>query len=239
MAAVDAARESGLPLSIRAGAHGVAGHAIVEGGIVVDLSEMRGIRIDPEGRRATAEAGVLWRELDREAQAFGLATPGGMISNTGIAGLTLGGGLGWLMGKFGLVVDNVLGFDVVTADGRFRRATPTSEPDLFWALRGGGGNFGIVTSFTFRTHDVADIYGGPVLYDLGDTGEVLRWYREILPTLPREVSGWFALLTVPPGPPFPEELWMRKVCGIVWSYTGDLSNPAETLYTLDYWLRLA
>ena len=198
MAAVDAAREGGLPLSIRGGAHGVAGHAVAEGGIVVDLSEMRGIRIDPEGRRVTAQTGVVWSELDREAQALGLATPGGMVSNTGIAGLTLGGGLGWLMGKFGLVVDNVLGFDVVTADGTFRHVNSESEPDLYWALRGGGGNFGVVTAIDYRLHPHGPtVVGGLVAHPIAAGAEVLRFYRDFCRTLPDEAELWAALLTLP------------------------------------------
>jgi hypothetical protein len=149
-----------------------------------------------------------------------------------VAGLTLGGGIGYLSRRFGLTVDNLLAADVVLADGTFVTASETSHPDLFWALRGGGGNFGIVTSFTFRCHDIGEhgtIIGGPVFYDLADTAEVMRWYRELIPSLPEELSGWIALLTVPPVPPFPEALWGRKVCGIVWCYTGAHDKADEVL----------
>ena len=154
---------------------------------------------------------------------FGMATPSGFIGSTGVAGLTLGGGIGYLSRRFGLTVDNLLSADVVLADGTFVTASEHSHPDLFWALRGGGGNFGIVTSFTFRCHDIGEhgtIIGGPVLYDFADTAEVMRWYRELLPSLPEELSGWIGLITIPPAPPFPEELWGRKACVIVWCYTG-------------------
>ena len=149
-----------------------------------------------------------------------------------MAGLTLGGGIGYLTRRFGLTVDNLLAADVVLADGTFVTASETSHPDLFWALRGGGGNFGIVTSFTFRCHDIGEhgtIIGGPVLYDFADTAEVMRWYRELLPSLPEELSGWIGLITIPPAPPFPEELWGRKSCGIVWCYTGPHDRADEVL----------
>jgi hypothetical protein len=170
--------------------------------------------------------------VDHATVAFGMATPSGFLASTGVAGLTLGGGIGYLSRRFGLTVDNLLSADVVLADGTFVTASAASHPDLFWALRGGGGNFGIVTSFTFRCHDIGDhgtIIGGPVFYDLADTAQVMRWYRELLPSLPEELSGWIGLMTVPPVPPFPEALWGRKVCGIVWCYTGALDKADQVL----------
>ena len=158
--------------------------------------------------------------------------PPGSWPPPGSAGLTLGGGIGYLSRRFGLTVDNLLAADVVLADGTFVTASESSHSDLFWALRGGGGNFGIVTSFTFRCHDIGEhgtIIGGPVLYDIADTAEVMRWYRELLPSLPEELSGWIGLLTIPPAPPFPEELWGRKACGIVWCYTGSHDRAGEVL----------
>jgi len=169
------------------------------------------------------QPGVLLGELDRETHVYGMAVPAGIVSRTGIAGLTLGGGVGYLSRRFGLTVDNLLLADVVLADGTFVTASEHVNPDLFWALRGGGGNFGIVTSFTFRCHPVGEqgvIIGGPVLYDIADAPDVLRWYRELVPTLPEELSGWLGLITIPPAPPFPEALWGRKACAIVWCYTG-------------------
>lgn len=196
-AALAYARESGVPLSVRGGGHSAPGYGTNDGGLVLDLSPMKGIRVDPVARTARAEGGVLWRELDRETQAFGLATTGGTVSNTGIAGLTLGGGLGWLMGKHGLTIDNLLSADVVTADGTFRTVDATHEPDLFWALRGGGGNFGIVTSFEYRLHPVTQVLGGLVAHPLPAAGDVLRFYREFCSTLPDEAEAYCGLLTHP------------------------------------------
>jgi FAD/FMN-containing dehydrogenase len=165
--------------------------------------------------------------------AFGMATPSGILASTGVAGLTLGGGIGYLSRRFGLTVDNLLSADVVLSDGSLVTASAGNEhSDLFWALRGGGGNFGIVTSFTFRCHDIGEhglIIGGPVLYDFAETAEVMRWYRELLPSLPEELSGWLGLITIASGPPFPEELWGRKACAIVWCYTGPHAKADEVL----------
>jgi FAD/FMN-containing dehydrogenase len=191
--------------------------------LVVDLSLLRSTTIDPEHRTVRVDAGATLADLDHATGAFGMAVPSGFLANTGIAGLALGGGVGYLTRRFGLTADNLLAADVVLADGTFVTASENSHPDLFWALRGGGGNFGIVTSFTFRCHPVGEngtIIGGPVFYDIADTPEVMRWYRELLPTLPEELSGWFALVTIPPVPSFPEQLWGRKACAIVWCYTG-------------------
>ncbi|HQT95923.1 MAG TPA: FAD-binding oxidoreductase, partial [Thermoanaerobaculaceae bacterium] len=164
IAAVDFAREQGLPIAIRGGSHNVTGSAVCDGGVVVDLSAMKGIRVDPEKRTARAEGGCTWGDLDHATHAFGLAAPGGIISTTGIAGLTLGGGIGHLTRKYGLSCDNLISADVVLADGRFVTASAQSEPDLFWALRGGGGNFGVVTSFEFRLHPVSTVMAGPILW---------------------------------------------------------------------------
>ena len=161
---------------------------------------MHGVDVIPGDGPVRVQGGAVWGDVDHATHAFGMAVPSGIISTTGVGGLTLGGGLGYLSRRFGLTVDNLLSADVVLADGSFVTASEDSHPDLFWALRGGGGNFGIVTSFTFRCHDVADIIGGPVLYDLGDTGEVMRWYRELLPSLPRELSGWIGVLDHPARP---------------------------------------
>jgi FAD/FMN-containing dehydrogenase len=222
-AAVRFARDHGLEVAVRGGGHNVAGTAVCDDGIVVDLSEMRAVWVDPTNRTARVQGGALWGDVDHETQVHGLATTGGIVSHTGVAGLTLGGGLGWLMRKHGLTVDNLLAAHVVTAEGEILRASEDEHPDLFWALRGGGGNFGVVTSFTFRCHPIGEagsVIGGPVLYDIADAKAVMQWYRELLPQLPEELSGWIGLLTIPPAPPFPEALWGRKACGIVWCYTG-------------------
>ena len=216
-------RDHGIELAVRGGGHNAAGLGVADDALVIDLSLLRSTTVDPENRTVRADAGCTWGDVDHATGAFGMATPSGFLASTGVAGLTLGGGIGYLTRRFGLTVDNLLSADVVLADGRLVTASPGSHSDLFWALRGGGGNFGIVTSFTFRCHDIGEagtVIAGPVFYDLADVGEVMRWYRELIPSLPEELSGWIGLLTVPPVPPFPEQLWGRKVCGIVWCYTG-------------------
>ncbi|MFN0027648.1 MAG: FAD-binding oxidoreductase [Acidimicrobiales bacterium] len=195
--AVTFAREHDLLLSVRGGAHSAPGYGTNDGGLVIDLSALRGIRVDPLRRSVQAQGGALWRELDRETQAFGLATTGGTVSNTGIGGLTLGGGLGWLMGKHGMSIDNLLSADVVTADGAFQTVSAEQNPDLFWALRGGGGNFGVATSLEFQLHPVDTVLGGMVVYGLDQAREVLRFYRDTCPTLPDEAELYAALLTEP------------------------------------------
>jgi FAD/FMN-containing dehydrogenase len=229
MTAVRFARENGLTVAVRGGGHNAGGLGVWDDALVIDLSAMRGVTVDPEAKTVRAEGGCVWGDVDHATHAFGLATPSGILSSTGVGGLSLGGGIGYLARRFGLTVDNLLAADVVLADGSFVTATPDSHPDLFWALRGGGGNFGIVTSFLFRCHDVGDVVAGPILYDIADTSDVLRWYREVQPGLPEELSGWFALLTIPPAPPFPEELWLRKACAVVWCYTGPLDRADETM----------
>jgi FAD/FMN-containing dehydrogenase len=216
-------REHGVDLAVRGGGHNAAGLGVADDALVIDLSQLRSTTVDPEHRTVRADAGCTWGDVDHATVAFGMATPSGFLASTGVAGLTLGGGIGYLSRRFGLTVDNLLSADVVLADGTLVTASATEHSDLFWALRGGGGNFGIVTSFTFQCHDIGEagtVIAGPVFYDLDDTAAVMRWYRELIPSLPEELSGWIGLLTVPPAPPFPEELWGRKVCGIVWCYTG-------------------
>ena len=193
------ARDTGIILSVRGGAHNVQGNAVCDNGLVIDCSGMKAIRVDPAQRRVRAEPGVKWGEFDREVQAFGLATTSGTFSDTGIAGLTLGGGMGWLGGRFGLASDNVLSFDVVTADGRLRTASEAEEPDLFWALRGGGGNFGVVTSFEYRLHPVGTLLAGAVFYPFDQAREVLRFYRDFARDIPDELVTGFGFLTLPDG----------------------------------------
>ena len=232
IAGVDFARENGLTLAVRGGGHHAAGLGVTDDALVLDLSSMRGTRVDPEQRIVVADGGCTWGDVDHATAAFGLATPSGIVGTTGVAGLTLGGGTGYLTRRYGMTVDNLLAADVVLADGSFVTASEDGHRDLFWALRGGGGNFGVVTSFTFRCHPVGDagtIIGGPVFYALDDLGEVMRWYRELLPSLPVELSGWIGIMAVPPAPPFPEELWGRTVCGIVWCYTGPGDRADEVL----------
>ena len=230
--AVQFARAHDLEIAVRGGGHNAAGLGVCDGALVIDLSAMRSTTVDPAAHTVRVDPGCTWGDVDHATVAFGMATPSGFLASTGVAGLTLGGGIGYLARRFGLTVDNLLSADVVLADGTFVTASESSHPDLFWALRGGGGNFGVVTSFTFRCHDIGEhgtIIGGPVLYDFADTAEVMRWYRELLPSLPEELSGWIGLLTIPPAPPFPEELWGRKSCGIVWCYTGPHDHADEVL----------
>jgi FAD/FMN-containing dehydrogenase len=231
-ACVRFAAENGIELAVRGGGHNASGLGVWDDALVIDLSGMRRVTVDPTGRTVTADGGCTWNDVDRATNEHGMATPSGFLSSTGVAGLTLGGGIGYLTRRFGLTVDNLLSAEVVLADGTTVTASSQSHPDLFWALRGGGGNFGVVTSFRFACHDIGDhgvIIGGPVLYDLEDMGDVMRWYRELLPALPEELSGWIALITIPPAPPFPEELWGRKSCAIVWCYTGPHDASAEVL----------
>ena len=226
------AREYGLEIAVRGGGHSVPGLGVWDDALVIDLSVLRSTTVSPENHTVRADAGCTLADVDHATAAFGMAVPFGILGSTGVAGLTLGGGVGYLSRRFGLTVDNLLAAGVVVADGTFVTASENSHSDLFWALRGGGGNFGVVTSFTFRCHDIGEhgtIIGGPVLYDLADTADVMRWYRELLPSLPEELSGFFALLTIPPAPPFPEQLWGRKVCGIVWCYTGPHDRAGEVL----------
>jgi len=232
MTAVRFAREHGLLVSVRGGGHNAGGLGVWDDALLIDLSQMRGVSVDPIGKIARVEGGCVWGDVDHATHAFGLATPSGILSTTGVGGLTLGGGIGYLARRCGLTVDNLLAADVVLADGSFVTASSDSYPDLFWALRGGGGNFGVVTSFLLRCHEVSTVVAGPVLYDIADTGDVMRWYREVQPGLPNEVNGWFGLLTVPPAAPFPKELWLRKACGIVWCYTGPLDRADQALAPL-------
>ena len=219
--AVNFARSKHLLVAVRGGAHNAAGNGTCDGGIVIDLSLMKGIRVDPVARTARAEGGVVWREFDRETQVYGLATTGGTVSNTGIAGLTLGGGIGWLMGEHGLSVDNLLSVDVVTADGVVRQASATENPDLFWALRGGGGNFGIVTSFEYRLHPVGPrVLGGMVIYPLDQAREVLRFYRAFSAGIPDAAGAFAALLTAPGGPP---------VVAMILGYNGPIEEGERVL----------
>jgi FAD/FMN-containing dehydrogenase len=224
--ALSFARHHDLRIAIRGGGHNGGGLGSVDGGLVIDLSPMHGVIVDQDAKVARVQAGATFGALDHATHAFGLAVPGGIVSTTGVSGLTLGGGLGHITRRCGLTIDNLLSADVVLADGRTVTADEDHHPDLFWALRGGGGNFGIVTSFTFRCHPIANVIAGPVFYDIDDAPRVLAWWREFGPAQPEELSGFFAFLSVPPGPPFPEQLHLRKVCAIIWCYCGSESDPA-------------
>jgi FAD/FMN-containing dehydrogenase len=219
--AVGFVRDQGLDLAVRGGGHSGPGLSMLDGGVTLDLSPMRWVRVDPELRLAQVGGGSLLGDLDHAGHAFGLATPSGIQSTTGVGGLTLGGGHGHLTRRYGLTVDNLLSADMVLADGSFVTASEKDHPDLFWALRGGGGNFGIATAFTFQLHPVHTVTLGITVWPQERIGDVLRWYREFLPQAPTDLNGFFALLTVPPGPPFPEEIHGRKTCAVVWCWTGE------------------
>ncbi len=232
ISAVNFARLHDLPPAIRGGGHNVAGFGVCDDGIVIDMSLMKGVRVDPEQRTVRAEAGCTWGDVDHATHAFGLAAPGGIISTTGIAGLTLGGGVGHLTRKYGLSCDSLVSVDVVTADGRFLVASDDRNADLFWAIRGGGGNFGVVTSFEYRLHPVRDVVAGPILYTLDKAREAMRRYRDFMNGAPDEVNAFFAFLKVPPGPPFPETMWNQTMCGAVTCYLGPPERVNDVLRPL-------
>jgi FAD/FMN-containing dehydrogenase len=229
MATVDFVRDHGLEIAVRGGGHSGPGLCVVDGAVTVDLSPMRWVRVDPGSRTALVGGGSVLGDLDHAAHAFGLATPAGIQSTTGVGGLALGGGHGHLTRRYGLTVDSLLAADVVLADGSFVTASEQEHPDLFWALRGGGGNFGVVTAFTFQLHPVDSVVLGITLWPVDRIREVLRWYREFLPQAPEDLNGFFAALVVPPGPPFPEEIHGQKMCGVVWCWTGDQERGADML----------
>ena len=229
MAAVQFGRENDLLTAVRGGGHNGAGLGTCEGGLVIDLSRLRGVRVDPAARTARVGAGCVWGDVDHATHAFGLAAPSGFISTTGVAGLTLGGGIGYLSRRYGLTIDNLLSVDMILADGRFVTASAGENPDLFWAVRGGGGNFGVVTSFEFRLHPVSVVQFGPTFWPLEQAAEVLKRYRQFIVQAPEEVNGFFAFLVVPPAPMFPENLHLKKVCGIVWCCTGSAKQTEQAL----------
>ena len=209
-----------LLVSVRGGGHNVAGTAVCDGGLMIDVSPMKGIRVDPFARTALAQPGLLWQEFDHETQAYGLATTGGVVGETGIAGLTLGGGVGWLVRKHGLTCDNLLAADVVTADGALRHASPDANPDLFWALRGGGGNFGVVTAFQYQLHDVPAILGGLVIHPRSAARDVIRFHRDFVTSAPEELTSYVGLITAPDGSP---------VVALASCYCGDLQEGERVL----------
>jgi FAD binding domain/Berberine and berberine like len=225
IAAVGFARDAGLPVAVRGGGHSFPGLSVCDDGTVIDLGRMKGIRVDPEARTARVQAGVLWGELDRETQAFGLATTGGIVTHTGVAGLTLGGGIGWLQRKHGLTIDQLLSVDMVTAEGEFVKASSNENRDLFWALRGGGGNFGIVTEFEFRLHPVGPIVlAGPILWPLERAPDVLRFYREWSAEAPDELMTIVVQRKAPPLDFVPAELHGKPVINIACCYAGSVEE---------------
>jgi hypothetical protein len=232
MAGVNFARDNGLLLAVRGGGHNAAGLGVCDGGLVIDLSRMKGIHVDPTARTVRVEGGCTWADVDHATHAFGLAVPSGVVSTTGVGGLTLGGGLGHLTRRCGLTIDNLLAADMVLADGRFVTVSSEENADLFWAIRGGGGNFGVVTSFLFRLHPIHTNYAGPMLWELDRATEVMQWYREFITQASEDISGFFAFLVVPPGPPFPKPLHRKTMCGIIWCYSGPMEEAGEVFKSI-------
>ena len=220
VAAVDLGREQGLDTAIRSGGHNGPGLSLVDDGLVIDLSNMTGIRVDPDAATVTVEPGCTWGDVDHATHGFGMATVSGIISTTGVSGLTLGGGHGYLSRKYGLTIDNLVGVDVVLADGSLVHASEEENPDLFWALRGGGGNFGVVTSFEFDLHPVDTVVAGPMFWPIDELESTMKWYREWLPQQSEDVFAFYLKHEVP-GAPFPEAIHGEKVCGLMWCYLGD------------------
>ncbi len=226
--AIGFARSEGLDVAVRGGSHSIPGFSTVDDGIVIDLSPMKGVTVDVAARTARAEGGVTWGEFDAVTQEHGLATTGGLVSTTGVAGFTLGGGIGWLMRKYGLACDNLRSAEVVTADGQILTASTTENPDLFWGLRGGGGNFGVVTSFEFDLHPVGPtVAAGPVFYPGDRAEEIMRFYREFTREVPDELSTLVNLITGPPAPFIPEDWHGKKLIALVGCYSGDPERGDE------------
>ncbi len=222
--AVNFARENGLRVAIRGGGHSGPGLGSVDDGLMIDMAMMRGVRVNPAKRTVRVGPGCTQGDVDHATHVYGLAVPAGIVSTTGIAGLTLGGGTGYLTRKYGLTTDNLLEADVMLADGSIVTASNSENPDLYWGLRGGGGNFGIVTSFLFQAHPVGMVYAGPIFWDLEDAATVMRAYRDLLPAAPEELGAFVGLKTVPPVDPFPAEHQGKHACAIISCYNG----PAET-----------
>lgn len=222
-------RAHDMETAIRGGGHQGPGLALVDDGLVIDLSSMRGIRVDPDKKTVRVQAGCRWKDVDHATHVFGLATVSGVISTTGVAGLTLGGGHGYLTRKYGLTIDNLLAADVVLADGQLVHATKDENPDLFWALRGGGGNFGAVTSFKFRLHPVKNVVAGPLFWPIDHLEETLRWYRDWLPSASEDIYAFYLAAEVPPAAPFPASIQGKKVCGLMWCCIGPTEKAEAAL----------
>lgn len=229
LAVIAYARENGMRLAIRGGGHSGAGLGMVDDGVVADLSQMRCVRVDPQARTVRVGGGGVWGDVDHASHAFGLAVPAGVVSTTGVGGLTLGGGHGYLTRKYGLTIDNLLEADVVLADGRQVCANARDNRDLFWAIRGGGGNFGVVTSFLFQAQPVAQVYGGLTLWPVEQTREAMDWYAQFIRRAPDDVYGFFALMRVPPIPMFPNPIHQRTVCGVFWCHLGPIDEARQAL----------
>jgi FAD/FMN-containing dehydrogenase len=229
VSAVNFGREQGVDIAVRCGGHNGPGLGSVEDGLVIDLSGLKTITVDPDAHTATIGGGCLLGDVDAATHEHGMATPGGIISTTGAGGLMLGGGIGHLTRKAGLSIDNILGAEVVLADGSVVNANEGENDDLYWAIRGGGGNFGVVTQLKLRLHPISTVVAGPMLWELDKTVDILKWYREFILNAPEDLNGFFAFVSVPPAPPFPEELHLQKVAAVVWCWTGPEDGAADAL----------
>ncbi|MGE3270902.1 MAG: FAD-binding oxidoreductase [Chloroflexota bacterium] len=229
IAGVNFARQQDMLLAVRGGGHNGGGLGVCDAGLVIDLSRMRGVRVDPQQATVVAEGGSLWKDVDHATHPFGLAVPSGIIGTTGVAGLTLGGGTGNLTRTYGLTIDNLLAVDIVLADGSLVTASEQEHQDLFWAVRGGGGNFGVVTAFHFRGRPVSTIVGGPTLWPLDQAPRVMSWFRDFMPQATEQLNGYFVFMTVPPVPQFPQELHLQKMCAVLWCYVGQ-QDQADAVF---------
>jgi FAD/FMN-containing dehydrogenase len=232
MTAVNFGREQGLLVAIRGGGHNGPGLGSCDDGLMIDLSLLKSVRVDPTQRTIRVDPGCTSGDVDHATHPFGLAVPFGIVSTTGVAGLTLGGGTGYLTRKYGLTIDNLIEADVVLADGTFVTASRDEHPDLFWALRGGGGNFGVVTSFLFQAHPVGTVYGGPIFWEATDARAIMRAYRDFLPSAPEELGVFVGLKTVPSGDPFPKERWGKRACAIIGAFAGPEADGRKALAPL-------
>jgi len=224
--AVNFGRENDLLVAVRGGGHNGGGLGLCDDGLVIDLSGIKFVLVNPAEKTVRVGGGNIWGEVDHATHPFGLAVPAGIISTTGVGGLTLGGGVGHLSRKYGLTIDNLLEADIVLADGTFVTVNANQNTDLFWAIRGGGGNFGVVTSFKFKGHPVNNVFGGPTLWPIENTKEIMEWYHKFIQNAPDDLNGFIATMVIP-GPPFPEHLHKKQFCGIVWCYVGDLDKAEE------------
>jgi len=228
ISAVNFGREQQLAVAVRGGSHNGPGFGTCDDGLVIDLSRMRGVRVDPANKTVRVEGGALWGDVDHATHPFGLAVPCGFLSTTGVGGLTLGGGIGYLARNYGLTIDNLLSVDMVLADGSFVTASSDTNADLFWAVRGGGGNFGVVTSFLFSGNPIHTVYGGPMFWPMEAAADILHFWQDLILKAPDELNGWFGFLTIPPAAPFPEQYQLQKMCTVVWCYNGPLEKAEET-----------
>jgi FAD/FMN-containing dehydrogenase len=232
ISAVNFGRDNGVTIAVRGGGHNGPGLGSCDDGLMIDLSLMRGVRVDPSNSTVRVAGGAVWGDVDHATHAFGLAVPSGIISSTGVGGLSLGGGIGNLARKYGLTIDNLLSVDMVLADGRFVTASADENTDLFWAVRGGGGNFGVVTSFLFKGNPVHTVYGGPIFWPMEQAGALLRFWQDFMLAAPDDINSWFLFASVPPGPPFPEQYHLQRMCGVLCCFSGALEDGAAAFAPL-------